>query len=140
MATNYSTPLPHDKGGNAMQEFNVQAKVIATTVSAAAESSIFGINPNTTTIEVSAPNGAVAIRWIPLTETAGVSPNGSVITAAGTANFDHVIPAAGLRRFVIPRETQGQAAGQNGSIHGLYQRFAAKSLTAAVASVLVSEF
>lgn len=139
MATNYSTPLPHDKGGNAMQEFNVQAKVIAATVSAAAESSLFSINPNTTTIEVAAPNGAVAIRWIPVTETAA-APAGSVITVAGTANFDHIIPAAGLRRFVIPRETQGQTSGQNGSIHGLYQRFAAKSLTAGVASVLVSEF
>jgi len=139
---NYVKSLPRDTGGAAMQEF--PAPVISTArvnTDNAVASSVISLQPNTTAIEVGAFGGQGAvIRWVPVTETAAVAPRASVISSGATANFDHYVPPSTIRRFVIPKETQGQAFGQVGSVNGLYQRVARISAGIVASSVLVAEF
>lgn len=135
MANNYASRLPLDEAGNLMQEFPSPVPALAATAAVTAVSSILILNNKTTSIEVAAPNVGVALKWITTTNT-----NPSVI-ATGATNFDHVIPAGTYRRFVIPRETQGIAGpALPNSVHGLYQRLATIPLTAAVSSVLLTEY
>ncbi len=139
----YSPALPVDKGSVPMQEYPapIVAKEQYTNENATA-SSVISVTHDTTTIEVAAIGQAAAIRWVPVTETAAVSPFGSIITVAGTtANYDHILPAGTVRRFVIPRETQGLAPGSvvgANRLNGLYQRVAVKS--AGIGSVLLAEY
>lgn len=137
MALNYATAIPTDERGNVMQEFPSPVPALATTAAVTALSSVFTLNNNTTSIEVAAPNSAVVIRWIPV----GAANTSVVSSYAAAVNFDHVIPAGTYRRFVVPRETQGIAGpALANSVHGLYQRLAAVPTTAAVSSVLVTEY
>lgn len=108
-----------------------------------AASSVVTLSQNTTAIEVAAQSNPVALRWVPATETAGVSPFGSVIAIAGaTSNFDHVVPANMVRRFVVPIEVapnQGYSSQQGvNRLEGLFQRVAYK--TQGIASVAVTEY
>lgn len=140
----YITPLPIDKNITPMQEFPspVLSRTRVNTDNAVA-SSVISLNPNTTSLEVSAFGGQGAvIRWIPLTETASVSPFASVVASGLGANFDHHIPAGEIRRFAVPKETQGRGTGnlQIGSTYGLYQRVARINAGTTAASVLVVEF
>lgn len=136
MARNYANGIPVDENGNLMQGLPPPVVSRATTIMATSISSIMSFDNNSTDIEVAAPNAAVAIKWITTGNT-----NPSVLVAAGTANFDHVIPSGGYRKFVIPRETQGIAGpALANSVHGLFQRLAAIPLTSAVSSVLVTEY
>ena len=139
---NYVKSLPRDTGGAAMQEFPAPVTSTArVNTDNAAVSSVISLQPTTTAIEVGAFGGQGAvIRWVPVTETAAVAPRASVISSGATANFDHYIPPSTIRRFVIPKETQGQASGQVGSVNGLYQRVARISAGIVASSVLVAEF
>lgn len=138
---NYPRALPRDSGDGVMQEY--PAPYVATNRAANQAlivSSIINLSQNSSSIEVGTPAGpGVVIRWIPLTETAGVSPFSSVISSGIGANYDHYVAPATVRRFVIPRETSGNAGGQAGSMNGLYQRIAIASASATAASVLTSE-
>lgn len=136
MSTQYAKGLPLDKNGNSMQ--NYPANVIALQRYGSENgtaSSVLSFTDNTSAIEVgtSGGNGAV-LKWIAASDT-----QASVISAAGTANYDHYIPANSLRRFVIPQETQGVSSvvGVNTQA-GLYKRVAIKS--AGISSVLTSEY
>ena len=106
-------------------------------------SSVISLSDNTTAIEIGTGGTAAVMRWVPVTETAAVSPFASVIAIAGTtANFDHEIPANAVRRFVVPQEVaanQGYSSmvGTNRA-EGLYQRVAIK--TQGIASVLLTEY
>lgn len=139
---NYAPTLPNDKNGNVMQEF--PAAILSReqyTNENSTTSSVITLTADTTVIEVAPINGSAAIRWVPTTETAAVTPFASVITVAGTtANYDHVIGSGTVRRFVVPRETQGRTGSIVGAnaLNGLYQRVAIR--TFGVASVMVSEF
>lgn len=141
MAT-YAKGLPIDVNTNPMQEypppFISQARYNSANGVA---SSVISLNPNTTSLEVGAVGGqGVVIRWVPVTETAGVSPFASVVSSGLGANFDHQIPANTYRRFVIPKETIGQnTPGQVGSVNGLYQRVAVINSGITPSSILVSE-
>ncbi len=137
MALNYATALPTDEKGNVMQELPSPVPALATTAAVTALSSVFTLNNNTTSIEVAAPNSAVVIKWLAIN-----TAQTSVISSfAAGVNFDHVIPAGTYRRFVVPRETQGIAGpALANSVHGLYQRLAAVPTTAAVSSILVTEY
>lgn len=146
MATNPYKNLPVDKMGQPMQEFPAPYLANARYVNEnGVASSVITVNDKTTSLEITANGGAAIMRWVPRTETAGVSPFGSVIGVAGaTANYDHVIPANTMRRFAIPIEVQYTApssmVGAN-TMNGLYQRFAIKSATLlGLSSVLTSEF
>lgn len=143
MALQYAPGLPVSRSGSDMQEFAfpVVSKKQYTNENATA-SSVISVSHDTTALEVAAVGGAVAVRWVPRTETAAVSPFASVITIAGaTANYDYIVPSGTVRRFVLPIETagaaQGSVVGANRQ-HGLYQRVAVKTM--GIASVLLAEF
>lgn len=139
---NYAKQVPRDIGGTPMDGF--PPNFLSTSRSNSANvvsSSVISLQPNTSLIEVGAFGGqGITIRWIPLTETASVSPFASVIASGLGANFDHYIPAGTLRRFVLPKETGGAVAGQIGSVNGLYQRVAIVNAGITASSVLLSEF
>mgnify|MGYP003652476842 CR=1 FL=1 len=137
MAINYQRPLPHDSGsGEALQDFPAarlaHRRVLSTN---AAISSVITLNDKTTMMEVTAGTVPAAIRWVASTDT-----EASIIALPGaTANFDHIIPAGVLRRFVVPQERQGitSIAGANVA-NGCYARLAYISI--GVGSVVSSEF
>lgn len=123
--------LPKDAGQSPMQEFPTPFKAIVTRVrDNAAVSSVITLNDNTTTIEIASTGGPAFIRWVATTDTAG-----SVISAAGTANFDNAIAPNTVRRFAVPIENfvaQTSIVGLNKQ-YGLYNRVAIIG-TASVAS------
>lgn len=128
-------PLP---GGAQMSEFPAALKAKARyTRENASTSSVISVSHDTVQIEVATGGTAAGLRWVPTTDTAA-----SIITIPGaTANYDHIIPAAQVRRFAIPLETagapQGSMVGAN-RLNGLYQRVALISM--GVGSVMVSEY
>ncbi len=138
MALNYSKGSPIDKQGNAIQNNPSPFIALATTVAVTAISSVVTFNNNSTDIEVAAPGTAAAIKWIGV----GAAQTSVIASSLGTSNFDHIIPAGGLRRFVIPRETQGIAGpALSNSVHGTYQRLAVVPINGtAAASILVIEY
>lgn len=129
-------PLPNDARGIEMQEFAAPYKAIATLASEnATASSVITLNDNTTTIEVGATGAAAVIKWIATSDTAA-----SVISAAGTADYDNIIPANMVRRFAVPIESfvkQSSIVGLNKQ-YGLYNRVAVKSV--GTASVVTIQF
>ena len=142
MANNYAKALPRDANGADMQEYPAPFKALARYSSNnATVSSVITVTDNTTVVEITANGSPVAIRWVPASETAGVSPFASVITTAGaTANFDHMVPKDTYRRFVIPQEGVGVASVVGAGVQaGTYRRVAIISASA-VSSVLTSEF
>lgn len=135
MATNYAPKLPRDSTGEPMQEYPSAKTANVTHASDNnATSSLITLNDNTTAVEIAAVGAGAVVKWIATTNT-----NPSVISAAGTANFDHVIAPNTVRRFVVPIETIGVSSivGANKQ-NGLYNRMAVKSVGAA--SVLSTEY
>ena len=128
--------LPKDGGMQVMQEFATPFKAVATLVSDnATASSVITLNDNTTTVEIAATGAGAVIRWIATTDTAA-----SVISTAGTANFDNYIPPNYFRRFAVPIESfvpQTSVVGLNKQ-YGLYNRIAVKSVGAA--SVITTQY
>lgn len=139
---NYGKNLPRDKGGAPMTDF--PANYVANqryNDDNGVTSSVISLHPQTAQIEVGAFGGQGAvIRWIPVSETASVTPFASVVSSGLGANFDHYVPPGMYRQFVVPKETQGAAVGQVGSVNGLYQRVAVINAGATASSVLLSEF
>lgn len=136
---NYAKKIPRDKeGGNGMQlfpaPFKAQARYFDDNTAA---SSVITLTDNTTQIEVGSTGaGGTLLRWVPVTETAGVSPFGSVLTT----NFDHYIPANAVRSFVVPQEVPGTSSIVGANIqNGLYRRVAAIA-AGPISSVIISEF
>ena len=106
-------------------------------------SSVITMTDNTTAIEIAAQSTPVAMRWVYATD--GTGAQTSVIAVAGaTANFDHIIPANTVRRFVVPIETGPYGVAPNSSVvgvaveAGLFRRLAFK--TQGIASVMVTEY
>lgn len=104
-------------------------------------SSVITLTQNTTAVEVSAQGTPVALRWVYVADAATAAT--SVIAIAGaTANFDHVVPANTIRRFVVPIEVnnpQGYGSMVGANIeNGLFRRLAYK--TQGIASVAVTEY
>lgn len=130
---NTAKPLPIDRNNVPMYNSPPPYPAIATTArDNATASSVMTFNANTTTLEVTAVTTGAAIKWATNQAT-------SVITAAGTANFDNFIPANTTRIFAIPRQTAGvpSIVGLNAQ-NGLYSIVATK--TVGVGSVLVAEY
>ena len=135
MSTQYTNALPVDRKGQTMQEFATPAVALATSAAEnSSVSSVLTLHDNTTTLEVTAVGTTATIKWIAVGNT-----NPSVITAAGTANFDNAIPANTTRRFSVPVETIGTSSivGLNKQ-NGLYNRVAIKSV--GVASILTTQY
>ena len=140
---NYAKGLPIGVNGVEFQNCPPAYPALATYQREnAATSSVISLTPNTTAIEIAAQGGqGLAIRWVPLTETAAVAPRASVVASGLGANFDHIVPSGTVRRFVVPKETMGQVAGgQIGSVNGLYQRLAWINAGPTASSILASEF
>ena len=143
----YINKIPTDRSNTPLQEFPAPVLSLARNIDEnAVASSVISLNPNTTSLEVSAFGGQGAvIRWVPVTETAAVAPRASVVSSGLTANFDHYIPAGAVRRFAVPQETGGVGMGglagaQIGSVHGLYQRVARINAGAVASSVVLSQY
>jgi hypothetical protein len=136
MSKNYAVALPHDQSGEVNQ--NSPAPYLAKDEwhsENASASSVISLTHDTTVVEVGANNGPAAIKWIATTDTTA-----SVVTAAATADFDHVIPTGTVRRFVIPIETavtNPQSIQGINRLNGLYQRIAYKSF--GIASITMTE-
>lgn len=141
---NYVNNLSRDKGGEALQEFPPPVESLASYQRENnVASSVISLTPNTVSLEVGAFGGqGVVIRWVSLTETAAAAgAKASVIASGLGANFDHWIPTGMFRKFVVPKETQGQmAGGQIGSVNGLIQRIALINGGATASSVLLTEY
>ena len=132
--------LPHDRGNNVMQEFPAATSVLAIYASEnSSASSVISVTHNTTIIEIAAVGGPAVMRWVSSVVAFGAAT--SVISAAATANFNHVIPTATVRRFAIPierQDTNPQSVQGINRLNGLYNRVAIKSI--GVASVLLTEY
>src|SRR3990167_7363736 len=97
MSVNPYPPLPHSRGGDGLQEYATHASVLAVYGSEnATVSSVITLTPDTTALEIAVISGtsslvsAGAMRWV--SSVIGFAAGTSVITAAGTANFNHIIP------------------------------------------------
>jgi hypothetical protein len=135
MSINYSKAIPHDRNNEPQQGLPPAFVAIQTDLSENnAASSVISLSANTTTIEVGAAGSGAVIKWIPV-----AASQTSVISAAGTANYDNFIPANQVRRFVVPVESQGLSSvvGLQAQA-GLYARVAVKSVGAA--SVLTTQY
>lgn len=131
---NYARKLPKDNTGAVMTEFAHPFVAYSTTArDNATVSSVTALGNLTTTVEVAAVGVGAGVKWATNQAT-------SVITAAGTANFDNFVPAGTVRRFVVPRQTQAispSVAGINVE-EGLYAAVATKS--AGIGSVLLTQY
>lgn len=132
---NYAAPLPNDRNNNAMQNMPAPKPALARYINEnGSSSSVLTFNDNTTVIEIAANGGPAIMKWIPTTDTSG-SVFGSVLGA----NYDHVVSKDTVRRFVIPRESQGVASIVGANIqNGLYRRVAVRSM--GVSSVMTAEY
>ena len=124
-------PLPMSNG-QVFQEFPTANKALVTRLrESAVASSVITLNDNTTVVEVAAVGGPAFLRWVATSDT-----QGSVISAAGTANFDNAVAPNTIRRFAVPIENfvaQTSIVGLNKQ-YGLYNRVALIG-TASVASI-----
>lgn len=142
MSKNYAAGTP--VGNNLVPLFNSPPPfaAIATTVREnAATSSILVLNQNTTAIEVAPTGGPAYIKWLTQAVVDSSVAGTSVISAAGTANFDHVVASGTVRRFVVPIATtptsQTSVQGAN-RLNGLYPNVA--FATGPIASVAVTQY
>ena len=104
MSLNYAKGKP--LGNNQVPFYDSPPAIpaIATTVkdSATTTSSILILTDNTTAIEVTGTGGPTYIKWLASATVDGSVAGTSVVATGATANFDHVVPAAQVRRFVVP--------------------------------------
>lgn len=141
MSQNYAKQQAMDRGGQVFQEFTMPFKALAQNErNNLTVSSVFTLHDNCTVVEVGAVGAPAAIRWIPATETAAVTPFASVITLIGSENFDAMVSKDTVRHFVVPVETQGISSIVGMGVQaGTYRRLAIIS-AAAVSSVLLSQY
>ena len=131
------SPIPLDINRTPMQNFAPPSSVVAVYHDEnGAVSSTISLTHDTVTVEIAATGAPAFMRWVRTGDT-----EASIVSAAGTANFHHVIPAATVRHFVVPIETGTGAVASAQGINrreGLYQRIAMK--TNGNASVLLTEY
>ena len=136
MANNYSPGTPVDKYGIPKIGYPPAKVALASTDKEnASGSSVLALTHDTTEIEVSAVGQGVAGRW-------STNQATSVVTAAGSANFDFVVSANTEKRFVVPIATFAQSSGSIQGVNrelGLFTAVAFKTL-AGNGSVLTAEF
>lgn len=127
---NYAKPLPKDKNNESLQEYPAAATSLQTVAGVPLASSVLTLTDSTTVLEVATVGNPIVMKW----------GSASVISAAGTANFDHMIPANSIRRFVVPVSTSGttSVAGVNTQM-GLYNKVALK-VHVGSASVFTAEY
>lgn len=97
-------------GNNSIPLFNCPPaiKAVASTVrdTTATVSSILILGQNTTAVEIASTGGPTYFKWMSQATVDSSVAATSVVTTGATASFDHVIPAATVRRFVVPISIQ----------------------------------
>lgn len=142
MARDYASPQPVDRNGNLVQsEIASPNPAVSQVISGALVSSIVALDGRATVLEVATGNGPAAIKWF-----GSVIGSANINPSVTTANYDNVIPANWIRRFVIPQSvigvsTAGSVVGGYGSQNGLYSQVAVINLQATVpTSIFISQF
>lgn len=150
MSNQYAHQTPVDKAGGMKNGYPPSRVALATSNKEnASASSILLLTHDTTEIEVAivtssvagAEAGGVAGKWLSQATVDSSVAGTSVITAAGTANFDFVVVVGVPRRFVVPIATIQQSTSLMGvnRANGLYPAVAFKTF-AGSGSVLTMEF
>lgn len=146
MTVNYSPQLPNDKSNTPLQEYPAPIQSKARYVSTPVASSVVTMTDNTTALEIGAiGGGGILMKWVTVTELAGVAPAGSVIASGAGANYDHFIPANTVRRFVVPIDPNDTPAPASSMVGvnvklGLFSRVAWINATATSSSVFGTEY
>lgn len=144
MSNTYAPQTPRDKTGSAKEGYPpAKVALVSWNKENASASSILLLGHNTTEIEIAAIGQSMAGKWISQANVDASVAATSVITVAGTANFDFVVPISTQRRFVVPISTFNQnAVGSVQGVNraeGLFPALAVKTL-AGNGSVLAAEF
>lgn len=143
MSNEYAPPTPKGRDG-IPKVFYYPAKIALASQNKenASVSSILLLTHDTTEIEVAAAGQNVAGKWLTQANIDNSVAGTSVISAAGTANFDFTIGNNTVRRFVVPiatvNQNQSSIQGVN-RLEGLYPAVAFKTF-AGTGSVLTMEF
>lgn len=135
MSLNYARELPRDKDTNALQGVAPAYTALQRFSSEnAIVSSVVTLTDNTTHIELAAIGQAVVVKWIAQSDT-----QASVLSAAGTANYDVMVASGTVRKLIPPIETIGTSSivGLNRQA-GLYRRMAFRTI--GIGSVLTAEY
>jgi len=137
--SNYAPQIPRDTGGAPKYAYGpAKLSLASNNKENAAASSILLLNNQTTEMEIT-PTATSAFKWLSQTVIDSSVAGTSVITIAGSSNFDFIVPANETRRVVVPQvvtsnETSIAAAQQK---FGLAPGLAMKTVVAAgVGSVL----
>ena len=121
---NFYPGTPFGKTGEVKIGYSPAKVALATTMKEnAAASSILLLTHNTTELEITATTGStigIAGKWLSQATVDSSVAGTSVITAAGTANFDFVVPNGTFRRVVVPIATNVQT---DGSVMGVNRKF-----------------
>lgn len=145
MSLNYSKGKP--VGNNNVPHFDSPPAVaaIGTTVrdGTTTTSSILILTQNTTAIEVSPTGGPAFIKWLSQATVDSSVAGTSVLATGATANYDHIIPAATVRRFVVPvNSATNQTIGATATSYvganvenGLYSHIAYRGTVTSIISV-----
>ena len=141
MARNYESGAPmRNNGAEIYAESPAPYRALARFTSEnATVSSVISLTHDTTAVEVATGGTSAAMRWVTTGDT-----QASIVTIAGsTSNFDYVIPATTVRRFVVPIEAINNAQGYGSAVganraNGLFQRIAWR--THGIGSVALTEY
>lgn len=142
---NYARGIP--MGNNQMPaSYNAPPAVkavVATLTENGTVSSMFGLSPNTTAVEISTAGVSAAFKWVTAANaSASVAATSVIAVAGGSANYDHIVPPNTMRRFVVPIEVnnpQGYSSQVGANIeNGLFRWIAWKSL--GIGSIYGSEY
>lgn len=138
---NYAPKLPRDKNDEVKQNYpSPKVALASTNKENASASSILLLGHDTTELEVAAVNQHVALKWLTQATVDSSVAGTSVITAAGTENWDNIIQTNTVRNFVVPIATNpetGSVQGVNREL-GLYPAVAYKTF-AGNGSVLTAQ-
>lgn len=131
----YAKAVAVDKNGSPLDSQPLPLKALTTVVSEnATVSSVITLNDNTTDVEIAAVGSSAYIRWVGRGDT-----QGSVLSAAGNANYDAFLQANQTKRFIVPVETIGTTSIVGANIsNGLYNRLAYKST--GIGSILSNQY
>lgn len=123
MSKDYSAGKPVGNNGVPQYDSPPALKALVSVIREnGANSSVVSMTHNTTSLEIATGGNPALVRWIAASDT-----EGSVFGNASVMNFDHVIPANAVRRFVVPIEvvpTSSQSVQGINRLQGLFQRYA----------------
>lgn len=142
MSDTYSPALPLGKRGEVKTNYPpAKAALAASTKENASASSILLLSHDTTEIEVAAAGQNIVGKWLTQAVVDSSVAGTSVISDAGSENYDLMVGKETVRRFVVPIATfsnMGSVQGVNRA-EGLYPAIAFKTF-AGNGSVLTLQF